>query len=161
VAARKPAADLKETGRNRGVRQRHGAADLSWPVRVPAAEVSGEIVVVTLGLARQPLERHPELPGNTVSREFPGRLRWSARSPRMAATGQYANQRSASAGYGLFPGGPGRTTTPEAFSSLMSGLEERVFGRLPDATWIYPGHGNDSTLDAERPHLAEWRARGW
>jgi glyoxylase-like metal-dependent hydrolase (beta-lactamase superfamily II) len=43
----------------------------------------------------------------------------------------------------------------------MSGLEERVFGRLPDATSIYPGHGNDTTLGAERPHLAEWRARGW
>jgi hypothetical protein len=40
----------------------------------------------------------------------------------------------------------------------MTGLEERVFGRLPDETWIYPGHGNDSTLGAERPHLAEWRA---
>jgi glyoxylase-like metal-dependent hydrolase (beta-lactamase superfamily II) len=61
----------------------------------------------------------------------------------------------------LFPGGPGRTTTPETFNSLMTGLEERVFGRLPDETWIYPGHGNDSTLGAERPHLAEWRARGW
>jgi glyoxylase-like metal-dependent hydrolase (beta-lactamase superfamily II) len=61
----------------------------------------------------------------------------------------------------LFPGGPGRTTTPETFNSLMSGLEERVFGRLPDATWVYPGHGNDSSLGAERPHLAEWRARGW
>jgi glyoxylase-like metal-dependent hydrolase (beta-lactamase superfamily II) len=64
-------------------------------------------------------------------------------------------------GDSLFPGGPGRTTTPEAFNSLMSGLEERVFGRLPDETWIYPGHGNDTTLGAERPHLAEWRARGW
>ncbi len=61
----------------------------------------------------------------------------------------------------LFPGGPGRTTTPETFNSLVSGLEEHVFARLPDATWIYPGHGNDSTLGAERPHLAEWRARGW
>jgi glyoxylase-like metal-dependent hydrolase (beta-lactamase superfamily II) len=61
----------------------------------------------------------------------------------------------------LFPGGPGKTTTPETFNSLLSGLEERVFGRLPDATWIYPGHGNDTTLGAERPHLAEWRARGW
>ena len=43
----------------------------------------------------------------------------------------------------------------------MSGLEEKIFGRLPDTTWIYPGHGYDSTLEAERPHLAEWRARGW
>ena len=33
--------------------------------------------------------------------------------------------------------------------------------RLPDDTWFYPGHGNDSTLGAERPHLGEWRARGW
>jgi glyoxylase-like metal-dependent hydrolase (beta-lactamase superfamily II) len=40
----------------------------------------------------------------------------------------------------------------------MTGLEERIFGRLPDETWIYPGHGKDSTLGAERPHLAEWRA---
>jgi glyoxylase-like metal-dependent hydrolase (beta-lactamase superfamily II) len=79
----------------------------------------------------------------------------------MAATRQHANQRSASAGDGLFPGGPGRTTQPEDFNSLMGGLEEKIFGRLPDATWIYPGHGNDSTLGAERPHLAEWRARGW
>jgi glyoxylase-like metal-dependent hydrolase (beta-lactamase superfamily II) len=61
----------------------------------------------------------------------------------------------------LFPGGPGRTTRPEDFNSLMSGLEERVFGRLPDATWIYPGHGSDTTLGAERPHLEEWHARGW
>ena len=43
----------------------------------------------------------------------------------------------------------------------MSGLEERVFGRLPDETWICPGHGNDTTIGAERPHLAEWRVRGW
>jgi glyoxylase-like metal-dependent hydrolase (beta-lactamase superfamily II) len=61
----------------------------------------------------------------------------------------------------LFPGGPGRTTTPETFNSLMTDLEERIFARLPDSTWIYPGHGNDSTLGAERPHLEEWRARGW
>ena len=64
-------------------------------------------------------------------------------------------------GCSRFPGGPGRTTTPQTFNSLMTGLEERIFGRLPDATWIYPGHGNDSTLGAERPHLEEWRARGW
>ncbi|MGC4985065.1 MBL fold metallo-hydrolase [Streptomyces sp. DT193] len=60
----------------------------------------------------------------------------------------------------LFPGGPGRTTRPEDFESLMSGLEAKVFV-LPDETWIYPGHGNDTTLGTERPHLAEWHARGW
>jgi glyoxylase-like metal-dependent hydrolase (beta-lactamase superfamily II) len=28
-------------------------------------------------------------------------------------------------------------------------------------TWVYPGHGKDTTLGDERPHLEEWRARGW
>ncbi|MEU9629871.1 MBL fold metallo-hydrolase [Streptomyces luteogriseus] len=61
----------------------------------------------------------------------------------------------------LFPGGPGRTTRPEEFNSLMGGLEIKLFDVLPDETWIYPGHGNDTTIGTERPHLAEWRARGW
>lgn len=62
----------------------------------------------------------------------------------------------------LFPGGPGATFgDADAFTSLMDDLERKIFGPLPDATWIYPGHGNDTTLGAERPHLAEWRARGW
>jgi glyoxylase-like metal-dependent hydrolase (beta-lactamase superfamily II) len=64
-------------------------------------------------------------------------------------------------GDSLFPGGPGRTTNPRDFDSLMSDLETKVFGRLPDETWFYPGHGRDSTLGKERPALAEWRARGW
>jgi glyoxylase-like metal-dependent hydrolase (beta-lactamase superfamily II) len=61
----------------------------------------------------------------------------------------------------LFPGGPGRTTDPADFDSLMSGLEAKIFDVLPDETWIYPGHGKDSTLGNERPQLGEWRARGW
>jgi glyoxylase-like metal-dependent hydrolase (beta-lactamase superfamily II) len=62
----------------------------------------------------------------------------------------------------LFPGGPGNTRgDAAAFTSLMDGLEAKVFGPLPDTTWIYPGHGKDSTLGRERPHLAEWRSRGW
>ncbi|MCB0950239.1 MAG: MBL fold metallo-hydrolase, partial [Mycobacterium sp.] len=61
----------------------------------------------------------------------------------------------------LFPGGPGRTTRPEEFESLMNDLETKVFANYPDGTAIYPGHGDDTTLGAERPHLAEWRERGW
>ena len=65
-------------------------------------------------------------------------------------------------GDSLFPGGPGNTEQDRArFTQLMDDLEERVFATLPDETWIYPGHGNDTTLGAERPHLAEWWARGW
>ncbi|MCC5946902.1 MAG: MBL fold metallo-hydrolase [Nitriliruptoraceae bacterium] len=61
----------------------------------------------------------------------------------------------------LFPGGHGRTTSDEDHELIMDGLEEQIFGRLPDDTWVYPGHGDDTTLGAERPHLAEWRERGW
>lgn len=64
-------------------------------------------------------------------------------------------------GDSLFPGGPGRTNNPADFTSLMDDLERKVFGVLPDDTWVYPGHGADTTLGAERPSLAEWRARGW
>ncbi len=64
-------------------------------------------------------------------------------------------------GYPFFPGGPGRTTRPEELESLMSDLTARVFDTYDDATVIYPGHGDDTKLGAERPHLAEWRERGW
>jgi glyoxylase-like metal-dependent hydrolase (beta-lactamase superfamily II) len=62
----------------------------------------------------------------------------------------------------LFPGGVGNThDDPKAFTSLLDGVEEKLFARLPDETWVYPGHGKDTSLGEERPHLAEWRARGW
>jgi len=62
----------------------------------------------------------------------------------------------------LFPGGVGNTQKdPARFASLYDGVVSKVFDRLPDATWVYPGHGGDTTLGAERPHLEEWRARGW
>lgn len=64
-------------------------------------------------------------------------------------------------GDSLFPGGHGKTVTVEDHISLMNDLEAKVFGKLGDDTWFYPGHGRDSTLGAERPSLAEWRERGW
>ncbi|MGW4159027.1 MBL fold metallo-hydrolase [Streptomyces sp. NPDC004788] len=62
----------------------------------------------------------------------------------------------------LFPGGVGNTQKdPERFASLLHDVETKLFDALPDETWVYPGHGGDTTLGAERPHLAEWRERGW
>ena len=61
----------------------------------------------------------------------------------------------------LFPGGVGRTTNPEDFASLFRDVSEKVFGRLSDETSVYPGHGDDTALGIERPHLAEWAERGW
>ncbi|MFH8370799.1 MBL fold metallo-hydrolase [Streptomyces sp. NPDC018031] len=61
----------------------------------------------------------------------------------------------------LFPGGVGNThDDPKAFASLIDDVEHKLFV-LADETWVYPGHGDDTTLGAERPHLGEWRERGW
>lgn len=65
-------------------------------------------------------------------------------------------------GDSLFPGGVGNTQgDPERFTSLLDDVETKIFDRLPDETWVYPGHGNDTTLGTERPALPEWRKRGW
>ena len=65
-------------------------------------------------------------------------------------------------GDSLFPGGVGATRgDADAFAQLIGDVETRNFGRLPDETWFYPGHGDDGVLGDERPHLEEWRARGW
>jgi glyoxylase-like metal-dependent hydrolase (beta-lactamase superfamily II) len=62
----------------------------------------------------------------------------------------------------LFPGGVGNTQKDAArFVQLLDDVSSRVFDVLPDETWVYPGHGDDTTLGAERPHVAEWRERGW
>ena len=62
----------------------------------------------------------------------------------------------------LFPGGVGNTREdPERFRSLYTGVVTKLFDRMPDETWVYPGHGSDTTLGAERPHLEEWLERGW
>ena len=65
-------------------------------------------------------------------------------------------------GDSLFPGGVGNTSGDAArFTSLLDDVSAKLFDRLPDETWFYPGHGKDSTLGAERGSLPEWRARGW
>jgi glyoxylase-like metal-dependent hydrolase (beta-lactamase superfamily II) len=63
-------------------------------------------------------------------------------------------------GDSLFPGGVGKTT-PETFPQLFADVTKKIFDRLPDETWVYPGHGNDTMLGVERPQLPEWQARGW
>src|SRR6478609_5138974 len=65
-------------------------------------------------------------------------------------------------GDSLFPGGVGNTFgDADAFAQLIDEVSTKIFDRLPDDTWFYPGHGNDSTLGAERASLPEWRERGW
>ncbi|MGI8522291.1 MAG: MBL fold metallo-hydrolase [Nocardioides sp.] len=65
-------------------------------------------------------------------------------------------------GDSLFPGGVGNTQgDADRFAQLISEVSTKLFDTLPDETAFHPGHGNDSTLGAERPHLDEWRSRGW
>jgi glyoxylase-like metal-dependent hydrolase (beta-lactamase superfamily II) len=65
-------------------------------------------------------------------------------------------------GDSLFPGGVGNTFgSKENFETLINDVSKKIFDALPDETWVYPGHGTDTTLGAERPHLQEWRDRGW
>jgi glyoxylase-like metal-dependent hydrolase (beta-lactamase superfamily II) len=77
------------------------------------------------------------------------------------AGGRLAGAPHVFTGDSLFPGGVGKTNSPEDFTSLLNDVSERLFGPLPDETWVYPGHGKDTTLGTERPHLGEWRERGW
>jgi glyoxylase-like metal-dependent hydrolase (beta-lactamase superfamily II) len=61
----------------------------------------------------------------------------------------------------LFPGGIGKTWKDGDFDRLIDDVSNKVFDVYPDSTVVYPGHGDDTTLGAERPHLAEWKQRGW
>ena len=61
----------------------------------------------------------------------------------------------------LFPGGVGKTWQPGDFTQLLDDVTTRVFEIYPDSTVIYPGHGDDTVLGAERPNLGQWRDRGW
>lgn len=65
-------------------------------------------------------------------------------------------------GDSLFPGGVGNVDQdPERFAQLLGDVQERIFEVYDDEAWVYPGHGADTTLGAERPQLETWRERGW
>jgi glyoxylase-like metal-dependent hydrolase (beta-lactamase superfamily II) len=62
----------------------------------------------------------------------------------------------------LFPGGPGATKFPGGdFPTIIRSIEDRLFSTLPAETIVMPGHGADTTIGDERPHLEEWIDRGW
>ncbi|GAA1159473.1 MBL fold metallo-hydrolase [Nesterenkonia sandarakina] len=64
-------------------------------------------------------------------------------------------------GDSLFPGGVGKTWSDADFSSLLDDVEARLFDVYEDDTIIHPGHGDPTTLGAERASLPAWRERGW
>lgn len=116
------------------------AGDL--PVRVHRLLADGDVVIVG----------SHELTAITLVGHTPGSV-----ALHLAAEGGHLFS-----GDCLFPGGIGNTEKdPARFTRLLDDVETKVFGQLPDSTWVYPGHGADTTLGAERPSLPEWRARGW
>lgn len=64
-------------------------------------------------------------------------------------------------GDSLFPGGVGKTASESDFIRLFNDVKENIFDRLPDETVVRPGHGQPTTVGAERPHLDEWWERRW
>ena len=62
----------------------------------------------------------------------------------------------------LFPGGPGATKWEHSdFPTIIRSIDDRLFATLPPDTLVLPGHGADTTIGTERPHLQEWADRGW
>jgi glyoxylase-like metal-dependent hydrolase (beta-lactamase superfamily II) len=138
----------------REVQQATGAATVAHPddagaIPVPTTTLVSHGDTITVGDARLSVIH---LRGHT-----PGSIALC-----YDAGGELAGQPHLCTGDSLFPGGPGSTQgDPRRFGQLITDLEERIFGALPDGTWAYPGHGADTTLGAERPHVPAWRARGW
>ncbi|MBV9846650.1 MAG: MBL fold metallo-hydrolase [Kutzneria sp.] len=61
----------------------------------------------------------------------------------------------------LFPGGPGLTGWPLSdFDTIMISVR-RLLGEFPADTVVHPGHGSDTTVGRESPHVEEWQSRGW
>ena len=61
----------------------------------------------------------------------------------------------------LFPGGPGATKLPGGnFNTIIDSIDNLLFV-FPSHTIVLPGHGDDTTIGSERPHLQEWVDRGW
>ena len=93
----------------------------------------------------------------------PGSIALAYREPaHVHVEGASAGRMHLFTGDSLFPGGVGATRgVPALFTQLLDDVTARVFDLFGDDTWVYPGHGRGTTLGAERPHLREWRARGW
>lgn len=64
-------------------------------------------------------------------------------------------------GDSIFPGGVGKTYSPQDFRQLVDDVEERVFRAYPADALIHPGHGKDTSVEAESPKIDDWRERGW
>ncbi|WP_237232630.1 MBL fold metallo-hydrolase [Rothia nasisuis] len=101
-----------------------------------------------------------ELEVITLRGHTPGSVALALRVP--TDEGADAGERvSLFTGDSLFPGGVGKTNSSRDFEQLFTDVSERIFDRFDDNTLVLPGHGDSTTLGKERPHLPEWKERGW
>ena len=106
---------------------------------------------------------HAVLEVITLRGHTPGSVALAYREPEhVHEPGAAAGRVHLFTGDSLFPGGVGATGNDRArFDELFGEVTAKLFERFDDATWVYPGHGADTTLGAERPQLPAWQARGW
>ncbi|WP_125777646.1 MBL fold metallo-hydrolase [Antribacter gilvus] len=137
---------------------------------VAGAEDAGAIEAATGVRVETPLHHGDRVTFGEVALDVihlrghtPGSVTYAYTEPAGAhAPGAVAHRVHLFTGDSLFPGGVGNTQQdPERFAQLLGDVTDRLFDRFGDDTWVYPGHGKDTTLGRERPHLDEWRARGW
>ncbi len=145
----------------RSVVQTHGHWD--HVQAVPAVREAGYRVAVTAADADM-LPAHDDLleDGSVLG---VGRLRVHAMATPGHTPGSMCFRVEGSplvfSGDTLFPGGPGSTHgDPDRFATIIGQIEHKLFS-LPAETLVLPGHGADTTIGEERPHLAEWVERGW
>ncbi|WP_258723411.1 MBL fold metallo-hydrolase [Cellulomonas sp. NS3] len=138
---------------------------------VAAGDADADAITAATGVAVQCRLRHGDtltvghlvLEVVALRGHTPGSVALAYREPEhVHAEGAVPGRVHLLTGDSLFPGGVGATGGDAArFTALLGDVVDRVFDRFGDDTWVYPGHGADTTLGAERPHLDEWRARGW
>jgi glyoxylase-like metal-dependent hydrolase (beta-lactamase superfamily II) len=135
-----------------------GAEDAAG-IAVPTVRPLRDGDVLALGnLTLEVVALRGHTPGSiALAYREPARETGSAAGPDEATPGRV----HLFTGDSLFPGGPGKTAGAPEFGRLLGDLTTRVFDQFDDTTWVYPGHGADTTLAAERPQLPQWRARGW
>jgi len=130
---------------------------------VPALRAAGHRVGVAQGDARMLPAHDFEIPDEAVIEV--GRLRLHALHTPGHTPGSTCFKVEGSpvllSGDTLFPGGPGSTRRNAVdFATIIRSIQQRLF-TLPDDTIVLPGHGEDTTIGSERPHLQEWIDRGW
>ena len=115
--------------------------EMTWPDREPDRELNDGDVLRAGGVELRALQTPGHSPGSTC-----------LYAPELGIL---------FSGDTLFHGGPGRVTQPSAFDAILRSIDQRLFGSLPDATVILPGHGDRTALGQERPNVGEWRQSGY